>query len=304
MTVVGLLGSTGFVGQAVERHCAERGWDVRPIASPRLTTAARTVSSLLREARQIRAAHLEDIAGLDLVINAAGMATATTDGGERMLGANALLPAVLALRTQDFGVPRLVHISSAVVQGRRQTLDDQPDYAPESEYGLSKVMGEESLLALDCGAVIHRATSVHGPGRSVTRTLARLAASPLAAVVRPGSDPTPQVHVKQVARAVGVLAAAEDAPAIALQPWEGFTTSSFLEMLGGRLPRQLPRSLAGALVEASFASSRLAPKINWGHARRIEMLLFGQAQRAGWLSLADPELTLRHPDWSRLEEWI
>ena len=99
-----------------------------------------------------------------------------------------------------------------------------------------------------------------------------------------GQRPTPQVHIANVAAAIVVLVCSEvNPPNVVLQPWEGMTTRSFLEILGlGRPPRSLPWPAAqGLLAVGRFASRHGAGS---GQMRRLEMMLAGQAQEEGWLS--------------------
>jgi nucleoside-diphosphate-sugar epimerase len=308
MTAIAVVGS-GFIGTAVAEYLRREGHAVRVVHAPRLVASTAQVADLVRSARATNAAALRDeIAGCETVVNAAGLASATSSDGPLLLGANALLPCVVATIASQVGVSRYIHVSSAAVQGRARILDETPAVVSSSAYVESKALAEQALAEIDSDSwVILRPTSVHGPGRGVTHRLAALARSPWATTAKPGLAPTPQVHVQQVARAVSVLAdPSSRPPRIVLQPSEGFTTSSFLSLLaGGRPPRLVPARLARAMVRSAFVPASLRPGVMWGHARRLEMLLFGQEQATGWLSSADPRLTVRHPDWAGLstESW-
>ncbi len=279
---VHVLGATGFVGTAVVRALEARGLDVRPVRAPRLSTGARDLAAMRAELAtppvQRHVARLRaDLAGADVVVNAAGLAQATS-GGDALYGADALLPGVVAAACPDLA--RLVHVSSAAVQGRRPVLDESGEHEPFSPYSRAKALGE---LMVGSRGTCFRPTSVHGEGRAVTRTLARLCASPLASVAGKGAQPTPQVHVANVGDAIAFTAATdEQVPPVVLQPSEGLTTASLVQRLGGREPRHVPESLAGRLIEVGHRLGSRSGRAS-GLTRRVEMLWTGQAQSPGWL---------------------
>ncbi|WP_460467313.1 NAD-dependent epimerase/dehydratase family protein [Calidifontibacter terrae] len=298
--VVCVVGATGFIGRAVIEELTRTDVTVVTTHAPRLHTAARTAPQILEHACQL---NLEIPEGTTAIINAAGAASPTASDTDGLYGANALLPAALAIGARSEAVPRLVHISSAAVQGYARVLTAEPLWQPHSPYAHSKSLGEQAILSLFVpGAVIHRATSVHGPGRAVTQKLSSIASGPLASVAGNGDGPTPQVHVSQVAQAVSFLAlSAEHLPSITLQPWGGHTVTSILEQLGGRAPRHIPPRLAGAITGAGRrpAIGRLRPGLA-GQARRLEMMWFGQEQEPGWLDEVRPDLSERSPLWPEL----
>lgn len=255
---IAVLGASGFIGSAVCAVARHHGHEVVEVRAPRLSCAARGAGEVLTTALKADddvAALADDLTGAQVVINAAGLATpgsAMTDG---LIGANSLLPAVLTRAAARAGVGRVVHLSSAAVYGDARVLDPAVRPRPISPYGWSKLWGEDALVsAAEVGpgaqvgpAVIrYRPTSVHGPGRGVTEQIRRLARSPLSSVAAPGDDPTPQVMVEQVATFALSLATAPEVPtAPVIHPWEGWTTSSFLEHMGqGRRPVRIPRPVS------------------------------------------------------------
>ena len=280
-----VLGAGGFVGSHVMAALAERGVEARPVRAPRLSTPARTVhdvrAALLRPDVASETARLRDeLAGAAVVVNAAGLAHATGSGDD-LFGANALLPAVLADAISDR--TRLVHVSSAAVQGRLSPLDETTTRAPFSPYSASKALGEELVGSRD-RTVCFRPTSVHGPDRQVTRSLHRVVSSPLASVAGRGDGPTPQVLVDNVADAIAYVALAQvEPPPVVLQPSEGLTVADLVRDLGGREPRHVWTWLARLLVRTLNVVGGVAPPAA-GVARRLEMLWCGQTQVAGWLT--------------------
>ncbi|MGC0249429.1 NAD-dependent epimerase/dehydratase family protein [Pseudactinotalea sp. Z1748] len=259
-----------------------------------------------------------DLTEAEVVINAAGLATPGAGMTDDLVGANALLPGVVKRAAARAGVERVVHVSSAAVHGEAKVLDPGADPRPTSPYGWSKLWGEQVASAAglhqpptpgaghsdpgvaqpdhgakqsdrgarraDHGApgptvVTYRPTSVHGPGRGVTDQVRRLARSPLSCVAAPGDHPTPQVMVEQVASHALHLASATEVPTgPVIHPWEGWTTSSFLQHLGdGKRPRRIPRPLARAVLAVAKTAGRLHPRLG-ANARRLQMLWFGQRQ--------------------------
>lgn len=302
--VVAVFGAGGFIGTAVSQCLSAAGHEVVEMSAPRLHAHAVSGSDVLREAQKLDLTFLtEAMTGCDVVVNAAGVSAATSGDVQSLVGGNALLPALLERAARAAGVGRFLHVSSASVQGRQECLDETPTNRPDSPYTTSKSLAEQALgLSGWPGTVVLRPTSVHGPGRAVTQALLRVARSRWACVARPGRQPTPQVHVQQVARAVEILTdPSVQPPRIVLQPSEGFTTGSFLTMLAcGRPPARLPSAPSRAVLAAAFAASRVGPGFMWAQARRAEILLFGQDQVPGWLAEVDTTLTQRHPAWLEL----
>jgi dTDP-4-dehydrorhamnose reductase len=287
-----VVGASGFVGSAVHAALRERGADVVPMRAPRLTADPDASAADLAAAAAGHPAVdtlAEALAGADVVVNAAGAATPDAAASPELTGADALLPAVLAVACARAGVGRFVHLSSAAVQGRRAVLDESPDVAPFSPYSAAKAAGERAvaLVAGRPGSVVTlRATSVHGPGRPTTAALARFASSRAASVAGRGDRPTTVCHVADLAALVvfvGGFAGGPDAPPpIVLQPWTGLTTAGVLRALsGGREPRHIPVPVARTLLALGRVAAAVLKPLA-GPVRRVEVLWFGQPQVDAW----------------------
>ena len=284
--LVVLLGASGYLGSAVLDVLLGVECEVRPVHAPRLTP--RPLAQLHEPYTGDAAAReqlTEALSAVDVVINCAGDPEATSPHVERLLAANALLPALVAETVTELGVPRFLHVSSAVVQGRSACLDDSRSYLPGTPYARSKALGEAFVLARSPrAAVVYRPAAVHSPERRVTRRVARFARSPLSTVAAPGRANTPQAHLHNVASAVGHLALTpRTPPAVVSHPSEGLTTASLLSALGGREPRLIPRPVALTALTALRGAGRADPRLS-AQVRRLELLWFGQKQAPSWLT--------------------
>lgn len=289
MPTAAVLGATGFIGAAclealrTEGYHPE-GYTVVAVQAPRLVADPSAARPVIEDELRDRLA--TQLAGADVVVNAAGLARPDSGSAAELFGANALLPVLVAAAAAAAGVRNFVQLSSAAVQGACAVLDDSPRRAPFSPYSASKARGEQWLESTDhapARTTILRPTSVHGADRATTRALVRFANSSFAVVAGRGEAPTPQVLVANVAHAVALLASHENAPPRVLQPWEGLTTRSLLTTLAlGRPPRTVPAKPAQLLVAAGLAAGRHS-SVAAGRLRRLELLLFGQAQERSWL---------------------
>lgn len=280
-----VFGASGFVGSAVCGALVSKGHAVQRVSglrvSPRLQQGRTVVDE--GDARAL----LEAMADADAIINAAGMAESGASSRTELFGANALFPAALAqVISRGEAHRRFVHVSSAAVQGRAERLDASDRYEAFSPYAESKIAGERGVLAEYQRAVIYRPAGVHGESRRVTRSLARIAGSPLGSVAAPANRPSPQALVENVASAVAFLATCEaEPPSIVIHPSEGMTTGDLMRVLGGRAPRVVPAAPAKWLVRGLEVCGRRSGAVA-ANARRVEMMWFGQAQDESWLTAA------------------
>ena len=299
---VAVIGATGFVGSATGRALEDRGVAVTRLTAPRLpamraSDAVTYIASSPPELDDL-VGHLD---GVDAVVHAAGRPDASSTDAGALTAANGVLPGLVAAACVRTGVARLVHVSSAAVQGRLPVLDDTDATDAFSDYARSKVLGERLARTFGEGrVVVYRPAGVHGPDRRVTRMVARFASSPFASVAWPGTSPSPQALVDNVAHAITFLATTPlDPPATVTHPWEGLTTGDVLELLGERTPRRVPRPLARTLVGMLGTAGRLVPRLA-GQARRLDMLWFGQRQAPSWLESAGWSPPRSRDAWAEL----
>ncbi|MDP3950827.1 NAD(P)-dependent oxidoreductase [Microbacterium sp.] len=283
-----LLGGSGFVGSAVAEALADSS-DLVLLPAPRFSTPARTEADLARlaDGAAVLPHLVEAMRGADVVVNAAGNPDASSLDEDALFGANALLPAVVLRAAREARVPRVVHVSSAVVQNDKPVLDSSEDLRPFSAYSASKVMGEVMAREVMQGVEVvrYRPPSVHAPTRRVTRMIRRIAISRAASVASPGTQRTPQALLPNVAAAIAHLATvAGPVPRVVHHPSEGVTVTSLMKDLsGGRTPVRIPRWLAILVVRAGKTLGRLH-RPTAANARRVELLWLGQEQDVSWLT--------------------
>lgn len=282
---VAVLGSTGFVGSAVTQALDSNCHVVVRIPTPRVVCHTAEECMEYPQQHPERVARLaRELCGADTIVIASGDADASSQDVAKLLGANGAIPALVAAAASLAGTRRVVHVSTAAVQGRKLVLDETDDLQPFSPYSWSKAVGERALRAwLSADGVSYRPAGVHAPDRRVTVTLTRLASSRLSTVAGDGSAPTPQALIENVASAVAFLATCPSTPpSIVIHPWEGVTTASLLRQLGGKDPRHVPTGPARVLVRAARVAGNRSGRVA-ANARRLEMCWFGQAQGPSWL---------------------
>ena len=148
---VAIFGANGFVGQALCRAALDAGNWVRAFVRSEPTVPDRV--EVIRQTDDNRAA----LEGCDYVFNAIGRAHVLEKEPEvlaleRFRAINCDLALVIAEQARDAGAKGLVHISSvAAIRSQSQTgetIDDATPPAPHQAYGISKLEGDEALLAM------------------------------------------------------------------------------------------------------------------------------------------------------------
>lgn len=296
-----VIGASGFVGSSIVARLNAEGISVDPIEAPRLATRALDSATIIEEAQLLEGiidSLADAFAGAQVVVNAAGLAAPNMQDVSALVGANALLPAVIAIAAQRTGVRRVIHLSSAAVQGAKPTLDASEYTAPFSAYSFSKALGEEALLDLQdtfletaaregtsdsVELCVLRATSVQGRGRRTTEVFAKMASSPLASVAGTGTRKSPVSSSYALAEFVVKIGSFEgDLPSIVLQPWEGATVASTMTDAGRRKPKHLPEWLCRLAVKAGYTVSEIMNDRFQGSVRKVELMWFGQDLDDSW----------------------
>lgn len=298
---VAVLGATGFVGSSVMLALRRHRHEGVAVSARRLSEASAKEGDVALTTRIEALA--ERLRGSDAIVNAAGIADASSGDVQAMNAANGRLPGLIGVAAVLAKVERYVHVSSAAVQGRKAILDSSAETSAFSAYSLSKLAGElEAVRHGPLSTIVYRPPGVHGHDRGVTHLMARIARSPFATVAAPGSANSPQALVGNVGDAVVFLAASPAAPpACVHHPSEGLACAGLLELLSGRPPHLLPRGLAGTTLRVVRAAGCTSSALS-AHSRRLETLWFGQGQAPSWLQSAGWEPPDGHDAWRRLGE--
>ena len=309
-----VVGASGFIGSALLDYGQRHGSDVTPIVVPRILVSgyqngpiSEAVARWCRTNQAVFDELCSAFSNYDVVINAAGDPRAASTSTPALKAANVLLPAIVARAAGLSGVRRMVHISSAAVQGRLDPLDETHVHSPLSPYAASKAQGEQiffeaetTRIAVPSEVMVYRPTSVQASGHQATRGLARaMHRLPVVPVVGSGEQPVPVALLENVV--AGILFAAtmgEFAP-IVLQPSEGMTTLRLAELFGARRTLTLPtRATSIALEQAARLSRRSA--YGTSRLRWIELMTRGQDIKATVLMAAGFNLAVGFDGWEKL----
>lgn len=148
-----VTGGTGFVGSYLLRLLAQRGWRVRALRRP--DSPMDLVQDLAAQVEWFEAdvtdiVALEDaFEGVTHVCHCAAMVSFHPRDKRRMMQVNVEGTANIVNLALDFGVKKLVHVSSIAAIGRtkeRPDLDEQSKWVTSknnSQYAISKYLGEQ-----------------------------------------------------------------------------------------------------------------------------------------------------------------
>ena len=278
-SVVAVVGASGFLGSACSSALEQAGHRVTRVHAPRLTTddprSARPRPRPRNSPNCYEGPKRSSIVRGNLML---------IRDDRSLAAANSVLPGVVGAAARQAGVPRYVHVSSAVVQGRRPFCSTAPTPSTPSPHARSTAGERAARTEGPALTIIYRPPSVHGPTRRVTNQLSRIARSPVATVARPGTAPTPQTHIDNVADALVLLArmSATPPPGTVHHPWEGHTTAGLLRLLGdGRVPRLLPARLAHGVVAALGELAQQGPDTALHASYRDYLVRTRPSPRAG-----------------------
>ncbi|TVR08417.1 MAG: NAD-dependent epimerase/dehydratase family protein [Salinarimonadaceae bacterium] len=165
--LVALTGATGFVGRALARDLALRGFRVRSLLRRPALLGEGVEEVVIGDlARPINLN--EAMRGADYVVHSAGIAHAMSGRPEDDYRAvNIEATKALARAAGHAGVKRFLFLSSVRAQSgpdSEEVLDESMPPRPTDAYGRSKLEAEEALAASGLGWAALRPVLVYGPG--------------------------------------------------------------------------------------------------------------------------------------------
>jgi nucleoside-diphosphate-sugar epimerase len=223
MTVVAVTGASGFLGGALCRALAARGWEVRALVRDPARYLAPT---------GVRAAHCDlpdtidagALAGAGAVVHCA-YATRETDLARAQRvnedGTRRLLEAA-----RRAGVPRMVFVSTVAA------APDAPNYYARSKHALEGLFDPTRDAIVRPGLIIGRGG--HGLFQQLLDNMRRLGVVPL---FGGGNQPLQTVHVDDVCEAIARIVERGLAGAFNVAEADPPTLGAFLGMMADRLGR-------------------------------------------------------------------
>lgn len=203
---VAVTGATGFVGSHLFDVLRERGDDVtclvrRPEQAEALRAAgAKLVAGTLEDDQALRA--LAD--GAEVLYHVAGAVTSAGQS-ERLERVNLQGTQAVVRAAAGASVPRLVYVSSLAASGPSLAgvpLADTQQCRPVTDYGRSKLRGEEAVRAGGVAFTIVRPPAVYGPRDRQFLPAFRMVRRGLAPVLGDGRQELSLIHARDLARAL------------------------------------------------------------------------------------------------------
>lgn len=307
---VAVVGGSGYIGSHLVALGRSGEMDIAPVSAEHVSgQVAGSVSAAVHAWQRNNAGAFKELClalkPFDVVINAAGLARAGSTDKSALFGANTVLAALVAQAAHAGGVRRLVHISSAAVQGRLDPLDESTRQYPSSPYAMSKAAAESFLLEvgredIPPEVIVYRPTSVQGVGQRPTDLLRRFVARlPFMLVAGSGDQHVPVALIQNVAAGILFAANMPVAPRIILQPSERITAIEFLRLFGARRIVHLPPHLSDLTLDMLHRLTRTSPLVT-SHLRWLDLLLEGQEVQADTLRSAGFLPPAGRADWVEL----
>jgi UDP-glucose 4-epimerase len=215
-----VTGGAGFIGSRLARTYAERAWPtlvVDDLSGGRADALPPDVELAVADVADPTVASTIAAFRPDLVIHAAAQVSVPLSiaDPERDRAVNVAGTAHVVEGARDGLATRFVFLSSGgAVYGESDGADESTPPAPKSPYGRSKLEAEAIVRASGLSAGIARLANVYGPGQRtdleggvVAIFVERLLAGLPVDVHGDGRQRRDFVHVDDVARAVGAIAA-------------------------------------------------------------------------------------------------
>jgi dihydroflavonol-4-reductase len=212
---VALTGATGFVGGHLVDALRARGDEI--VA---LVRSPERAAGLAQSGVRLVTGTLDDEAALRTLAEGASVfyhvAGAVTSAGQngKLERVNGQGTEAVARAARAAGVPRLLYVSSLAASGPTLVgapLPDATQCRPVTDYGRSKLQGEEAVRAGGVPYTIVRPPAVYGPGDRQFLPAFKMARWGFSPVLGGGGQELSLIHARDLAQAL--IAAATSAPA-------------------------------------------------------------------------------------------
>ena len=208
-----VTGATGFIGSHLVETLVAQEWEVTCLVRPSSRVEllkklpVRIVASQAEDSQSLEKA----VKGQDYIFHLAGrIRSARRDVYER---ANHLLTRdlVQACLAKNLTLKRFVYVSSISAAGPSlpgRYMDENDPCAPTSEYGRSKLRGEEAVLKswTSIPATIIRPPNVYGPRQQETELLLKIISKRIVPLLKDRGEKTSLIYVKDLVK--GIIQAA------------------------------------------------------------------------------------------------
>jgi len=208
-----VTGATGFIGSYLVESLVEKGWDVScPVRdSSRTDLLEKLPVSLIRGAMDDKAFLKQALKNRDYIFHLAAAIHASSSTIYEQ--ANYLLTRDLVnvCLEANPAVKRFVYVSSIAAAGpseKGHIADETGTRAPVSEYGRTKLKGEEAVIHQwdSLVSTIIRPPNVYGPRQRETDLLIKLIGKKIVPALKPGIPLTSLIYIKDLVQ--GIIQAA------------------------------------------------------------------------------------------------
>lgn len=159
MKKIVVVGANSNVGKQVQIQLGHK-YEIMPILRSTQNTGDKF--GHIKDFREIPG---DILAGADVVLNCVG--SSRPKNFRDLLAVNSEIPLSIVKAAKRAGVRHFIHISSIKVYGHQENIDQRTIEAPASDYGRSKLIGDQSILELggpDFQVAIVRPPVLYGNG--------------------------------------------------------------------------------------------------------------------------------------------
>lgn len=277
-----VTGGTGFIGSHLVSHLLDQQFDVVCLARSRSKAKrvfADRIPELIIGDMENTEALEAGCSGTDVVFHLAGIIAARSEAEFFRTNAEATRKLARAAANQS-SLSRILYVSSLAAAGptRRGLVVSDPSASdPVTDYGRSKLAGEDALRGSTLPWTIVRPPAVYGPGDRELLRVFKLARLGIIPIFGDGSQELSLVHAKDLARAI-LAAAVHGSRNTTYYPAHREIVTS----------RQLVETIFRAVKRRETGSPRLI-KIPQGLGRLVLQVTGAAAKLTGQTTILSPD---------------